>query len=124
MDTELVHPFSPTLSEEGQETTTVNEDIPKQAGSPDNDENKPTVPPAEMMLAPQLQERVKSGNQPVFLLRNFIVHTKGSLNCNLLNSLIFFIFFLYSNPNPMFPPIFLEKYSFCQQFCWIVKYIC
>ena len=79
MDTELVHPFSPTLSEDGQATTTVVEDIPKQAGSPDNDENKPTAPPAEMMLAPQPQERVKSGNQPILLVGNFIVHTTASL---------------------------------------------
>ena len=64
MDTELVHPFSPTLSEESQATTTLVEDIPEQTGSPENDDNKPTAPPAELMLAPQPQERVKSGDQP------------------------------------------------------------
>ena len=79
MDTDLVQPFSPTLSEEQPATTTIVEESQKQAGSPDNEENKPTALPAELMPAPQPQERIKSGEHPVLLVRNFIVHTKAPL---------------------------------------------
>ena len=60
---ELTCPFSPTLVAERPATPTKDVESPKAASSPDNEEDKPTAPPAKLMPIPQPQERTPSGEE-------------------------------------------------------------